>query len=106
MAAVHERDIEELFEALLKLRTRKECRMFLHDLLTEGEIVEFAERWKTARMLTAGDSYAAIARRTGLSSRTIARVAKWLSEGEGGYAMMMKRIGPGTTGGKKEPAGS
>jgi uncharacterized protein YerC len=36
--------------------------------------------------------YTAIQEETGLSSRTIARVHKWLKLGKGGYAMMLKRL--------------
>ena len=36
--------------------------------------------------------YSEIEKATGLSSRTVARVAKWLNRGMGGYKLMLKRI--------------
>lgn len=84
-------DINNLFEAVLQLRSPDECRKFFRDLLTETEIREMAERWKAARMLSEGIPYTTIERETGLSSRTIARVRKWLKRGKGGYTMMLRR---------------
>jgi TrpR-related protein YerC/YecD len=88
------RDIDALYAAILALGSVEDCRRFFRDLLTENEIAEFAERWKAARMLDAGASYAEIARATGLSSRTIARVGRWLKQGKGGYALLLKRLNP------------
>lgn len=86
------RDIKALYQAVVKLESVEECRRFLGDLLTENELAEFAARWQAARMLADGISYVEIEERTGLSSRTIARVQKWLKEGNGGYRLMLKRI--------------
>src|SRR3989338_3187878 len=86
------RDIDNLFAAVLELGSIDDCRRFFRDLLTENEIAEFSERWKAARMLAGGSSYAEIARVTGLSSRTIARVGRWLKQGKGGYAMMLQKF--------------
>jgi TrpR-related protein YerC/YecD len=87
-----QRDIDELWAAIAHLESIEECRRFFRDLLTETEIREFAERWKVARLLAQGIPYAAIEKETGLSSRTIARVHKWLKRGKGGYTMMMRRL--------------
>lgn len=86
------RDIKALYQAVVKLESVEECRRFLGDLLTANELAEFAARWQAARMLADGISYVEIEERTGLSSRTIARVQKWLKEGNGGYRLMLKRI--------------
>ena len=86
------RDIDALYGAILSLESVEDCRRFFRDLLTENEIAEMAERWKAARMLHDGASYLEIARATGLSSRTIARVGRWLKQGKGGYALLLKRL--------------
>jgi len=62
-------------------------------LLTEVEIYEFAERWKVARMLASGVPYTKIIRVTGLSSTTVARVARWVKKGTGGYRLVLQRKG-------------
>lgn len=81
---------EELFKAIVALKNTKEARNFLRDLLTEKEIIEFSNRWQAARMLDRGDSYTKIGKQTGLSSRTIARISKWLNSGMGGYKKMLQ----------------
>jgi len=64
----------------------------LRDLLTEKEIKEFTNRWKVARMLDEKVPYEKIAKETGMSSTTIARVHKWLKNGMGGYKLILKRL--------------
>ena len=83
---------KELFKAILLLRTEEECRKFFRDLLTVAEIKEFANRWKAAQMLDQKIPYEEIAKDTGMSSTTIARISKWLTSGMGGYELMLKRI--------------
>jgi TrpR-related protein YerC/YecD len=82
---------QNLFQAILALETEDECKKFLRDLLTEAEIKEFANRWKVAQMLDKKISYEDIAKETGMSSTTIARISKWLTHGMGGYKLMLKR---------------
>lgn len=84
-----------MLRALVRLRTVSEARRFIRDLLTEGEIRMIVERWHVARLLHAGHSYRDIEARTGLSSRTIARISRWLNDGEGGYQSMLARIETG-----------
>ena len=83
---------EALYEAILSLRNLKETKRFFRDLLTEPEIVEFGNRFKAAGMLNGKFSYREIICETGLSSRTVARISKWLNGGTGGYKLMLKRI--------------
>ncbi|OGH12384.1 MAG: hypothetical protein A2857_01460 [Candidatus Levybacteria bacterium RIFCSPHIGHO2_01_FULL_36_15] len=87
-----DKDSKELFEAILSLKTVSECKKFLRDLLTEPEIKEFANRWKVARMLDKKIPYGKIEKETGMSSTTIARINKWLTNGMGGYRLILKRI--------------
>ncbi len=91
MRNVTAKDIDALYEAILRLKSVGEARMFFRDLLTENEIREFAERWKTARMLASGVPYTEIIKQTGLSSTTVARVARWVKRGTGGYRLALQR---------------
>jgi len=84
------KEIDDLYSAILQLESLDECRRFFRDLLTEYEIKEFVERWKAAQMLANGIPYTQIEAETGLSTRTIARVGRWLKKGKGGYSMMLK----------------
>lgn len=82
---------EELYQAILSLKTEAELQRFFRDLLTEKEIAEFSNRWQAARLLNDRISYAAIVKETGLSSTTVARIAKWLKGEIGGYRLAIAR---------------
>lgn len=88
----HTKASKALLRAFLTLRTTNEVQRFLRDLLTEGEIEEFGKRLKTAQMLAEKVPYSTIEKETGLSSTTIARVARWLHRGAGGYRVVLKRL--------------
>ena len=92
MRKLNNKDIDDLYSAILQLESLDECRRFFRDLLTKTEIEEFTERWKVARLLADGVPYRKIEMETGISSRTIARVAQWLKKGKGGYSMMLKKM--------------
>lgn len=83
------KNTDELISAFRALRTTDQARAFLRDLMTEAELIEFGNRWKAARMLNEGKLYIDISRETGLSSRTIARISKWLTAGMGGYKSLI-----------------
>jgi len=87
------KDARALYKAILALDSENDCKKFLRDLLTEKEIKEFTNRWKAARMLDKKVSYEKIAKETGMSSTTIARIQKWLINGMGGYRLILKRLG-------------
>ncbi len=86
------KNTDALFEAILRLENLDEARRFFRDLMAEKEIAEFSNRWKAARMLDQKIPYVAIAKETGLSSTTIARVQKWLTGDLGGYRTIISRI--------------
>lgn len=84
-------DTDSLFRAILDLENLTEARNFFRDLLTEKELIKFAQRWKVAKMLSAGKTYIDIEKETGMSSTTIARIQRWLKSGMGGYKLMIKK---------------
>lgn len=86
------KNTSQLYQAILSLKNEKEAQKFFRDLLTEAEIKEFANRWKVAQMLNKKVQYEVIAKETGMSSTTIARISKWLNKGMGGYKLMLKRL--------------
>jgi TrpR-related protein YerC/YecD len=83
---------KQLAQAFLNLKNADEAQRFLRDLMTEGEIEEFANRLEAASLLSKDVQYNAIIENTGLSSTTIARIAKWLKGSLGGYRLVLKRI--------------
>lgn len=83
---------EELFKAILKLRTKGECEKFFRDLCTLSELKAMAERFAVAKLANDEISYREIAALTGASTATVTRVAHWLHHGEGGYKLVLKRF--------------
>ena len=76
---------DELSKLLSSVNDPKQMSLLLTDLLTKKEIDEIATRLSAARMLIGGCSYLTVEEKTGLSSRTIARINKWIKNGSGGY---------------------
>jgi TrpR-related protein YerC/YecD len=86
------RELENLFDAILRLETPEEAEAFFRDLCTLGELHDMAQRWAVVRMLEDGKHYAEISRETGASTATITRINTWLQHGEGGYRLMLDRL--------------
>jgi TrpR-related protein YerC/YecD len=88
------RDADILAKALLTLQSPGEVRAFLDDLCTPAEIRAFAERFKVARLLDEGQlSYREISERTGASTTTVTRVARFLREmPHQGYRLVLDRM--------------
>lgn len=82
---------EELFAAVVSLRTKKEAERFLRDLCTMSELDAMAHRWQVARLLDEGLPYLEVAKRAHASTTTVTRVAQWLRRGEGGYQLALRR---------------
>lgn len=82
---------KELFEAILKLKNKKEAANFFRDLLTIAEIREFSNRWQVTKLLSQGLSYAEVAEKLKMSTTTVTRVAHWLNHGLGGYKLILNR---------------
>ncbi|MEO0997027.1 MAG: YerC/YecD family TrpR-related protein [Pseudomonadota bacterium] len=82
---------DALFRALISLRTSDECRQFLRDLCTPAELQALVDRWQVVQMLDQGHPYRKIHDLTGVSVTTIGRVARFLSDGFGGYAKALPR---------------
>ncbi len=74
-----------LCEALLACRTLDEMRAFLRDLCTPSELEALIDRWRVVPYLLRGMAYREIHERTAVSVTTIGRVARFLSQGNGGY---------------------
>lgn len=88
-----EAQLDALYEGILKLKTVKECRDFFRDLCTLGELQDMSERFTVVQMVDQGIPYREIAEKTGVSTATITRVAQWLNHGEGGYRLVLNRLG-------------
>lgn len=81
-----------LFEAVMSLESVEECRNFLKDLCTPAELQALVDRWQVVAYLQEGLPYRKIHDLTGVSVTTIGRVARFLSDGFGGYQTAIDRI--------------
>lgn len=75
-------------------RPAEEIEGFLADLCTPAELKALAGRWQAAQLLNSGrHSYRDIADRTGMSTTTIGRVARFLfAESNQGYRRVLDQM--------------
>ena len=84
-------ETDDLFEAILSLRSLDEAQRFFRDLCTLQEIEALTHRWQAARLLDQGLPYLEVAAQTGASTTTVTRVAHWLRRGADGYRLVLAR---------------
>ena len=88
-----EREAEDkLFEAIKTLQDFNEYRSFFQDILTPSEFQAIKDRWTVAALLYEGYTYREINAISGVSITTVARVARFLSDGSGGYQIALERL--------------
>lgn len=87
-----DQQLDDLFEAILKLENVDECYDLFEDLCTILEIKSLAQRFQVAKMLTDKHVYSDIVAETGASTATISRVNRSINYGAGGYSMIFKRL--------------
>ena len=88
----HNDSTDELCEALLSLKNKEECYVFLEDVCTIKEILEMSQRLSVAKLLSKGLSYAQISQKTGVSTATIGRISRCIEYGNGGYKKVFDKI--------------
>ena len=85
------KNIEYLFETILKIETYEECEALFDDLCTKTELASIAQRLVVAKMLSEKRVYSDIVAETGASTATISRVNRSLAFGKGGYEMIFAK---------------
>lgn len=83
---------DQLFEAILHLKSREECYEFFEDLCTINELRDMSQRLEVARMLQDGEKYDKIELITGASTATISRVKRCLKFGADGYIHVLNQM--------------
>ena len=83
---------EEMYKAILTLKTVEECIAFFSDLCTVSELQAMEQRYQVAVLLDQGMIYNDILAKTGASSATISRVNRSLQYGADGYAVAFERM--------------
>ncbi len=83
---------EQMYDAILTLKTREECMKFFSDLCSISELMAMEQRYQVASCLDDGMIYNDILELTGASSATISRVNRSLQYGAGGYDIVFPRV--------------
>ena len=78
MKEIKSPEIDELFRAILSLKTKEECYAFFGDVCTIKEVLDMAQRFQVANLLESGMSYVDVSVKSGASSATISRVNRCL----------------------------
>lgn len=84
--------LDQMFDAMLSIKTREEFYRFFDDLATMNEIQSLAQRLQVAKMLDEGDTYSQIEKETKASTATISRVRRCLDYGSDGYKIVLERM--------------
>lgn len=91
MTPLHTEATDNLFRAILELKTIDECYAFFEDVCTIKEVQDMSQRLEVAALLHEGQSYVQISTKTGASTATIGRVNKCLNYGSGGYRKALEK---------------
>ena len=84
--------LDQLFKAILSLKTEEECYRFFEDICTVNELKALAQRLEVAIMLHKGYIYDDIVTKTGASTATISRVKRSLNYGADGYKLILNNL--------------
>ena len=95
MHHIQSESLNQLFDAIVNLKSREECSKFFEDICTIKELLDLAQRLDVAVLLDQGVSYQAIAQQINVSTATISRVNRCLNYGSGGYKMALERLEEG-----------
>lgn len=91
-ASYRKRTEDALFRAVVALRDVGECRNFFRDLCTPAELQALVDRWQVVELLQQDLPYRRIHDLTGVSVTTIGRVARFVTDGFGGYQTALDHL--------------
>ena len=83
---------DDLYKAVMELRSLDECKRFFDDLCSISELRAMEQRFQVAELLHQGMIYNDILEKTGASSATISRVNRSLRYGNDGYTVLFRRM--------------
>ena len=95
MSKNHNEQAQDLYKAILSLKSIEECSNLFDDLCTIKEIQDLTQRFAVAKMLRDGANYQEVSKATGASTATICRVNKCLMYGSDGYKNVLSRLEDG-----------
>ncbi|SCG82068.1 TrpR like protein, YerC/YecD [Proteiniborus sp. DW1] len=90
---IKDKQLDELFEAVLMLENIEECYRFFEDICTINELKSISQRLEVAKLLRQEKTYNEIEERTGASTATISRINRALNYGAEGYNLILDKLG-------------
>ncbi|MBP5090950.1 MAG: TrpR-related protein YerC/YecD [Bacilli bacterium] len=87
---ISRKELDELYEALVKIETKEEAKLFLDDLLSKNELKSLCGRIHSAKLFLEGKTYVEVIEETEISSATLARVSKCVKTGKGYNKILTK----------------
>ena len=88
--AVSAQMVDELYELILCLKTKEDCKALFSDLCTFKEVEQMAQRLRAAKLLVSGATYNQVIEQTEISSATLSRVSQCVKYGTG-YSKFIKK---------------
>ena len=90
---IEDKNMDELFDAILSLKNKEECYRFFEDICTIKELKAISQRLEVVKLLVTDNTYHAIEQETGASTATISRINRALHYGADGDNLVLKRLG-------------
>ena len=82
---------DNLFKAILSLKSVDECYEFFEDICTIKEVNDMSQRLQIAEMLLDGKTYDKIVKEVEISTATISRINRCIQYGAGVYKKIIER---------------
>ena len=86
---IDESMVDELYDLILSLKDKEDCKLLFNDLFTDREIEQMAQRVRAAKLLIEGKTYNQVIEQTDISSATLSRVSRCVKYGTG-YTTFLK----------------
>ena len=85
------KDQKLLVDSFNKVKTKKNLALFIQDLFTDEETLDFAQRVKIANYILADKTYEEIEKLIPVSSSTISKIGQVIKFGKGGFKLVQSK---------------
>ncbi len=85
------KDQKLLVDSFYRVRTKKDLALFIQDLFTDEETLDFAQRVKIANYILANKTYEEIEKLIPVSSSTISKIGQVIKFGKGGFKLVQTK---------------
>lgn len=86
------KDQNLLVDSFYKIKTKKDMALFIQDLFTDEETLDFAQRIKIANYILKDKTYEEIEKLIPVSSSTISKIGQIIKFGKGGFKLIQAKV--------------